>query len=153
MKILSNTPDRLVLSQKPGFTLPIAFCAIFFALIVLFVLYPEVADGEFVAYGLGSTAFITVMTLVMARRAAHSEIIFDRTEDTLTINWHRRQGTETQTVPLSTVTRAHRSSLDRSYRIEIRVEDGRTLPLTPLDRDGNQLRAINRINDWLTADR
>lgn len=149
MKITENTPTRLVLERKLNFTPLIACFALFAIVASVMMTNTNALTGE-VAMISATIGLLGLAGILFAlRRAARTEVIFDKPGNTLTINSHRRHGTETQTAALSDVKYVAPQSPQYSSRLAAKLEDGRALFFTTTHYQANHRRTVAKIKKWL----
>lgn len=151
MKITKNTPDQLVMKRGKRFGLVVLFLAIMTAVVIFLALNPDSLTGDVSLYAAVTGVFTIIMALLAFRGDADIEVIFDHPSDTVTIRWHRKHGTETQTGKLSEIRSVAKDNLDTSARVQLGFADYSHLALTPYASTANHYRTIGKIKKWLDA--
>ncbi|WP_298974758.1 hypothetical protein [uncultured Roseobacter sp.] len=160
MKILIDTPDRLVIESRP-ILLSLALVAM-----ILVLLYA--AFSAYSAEEIGKAFFILVITIVLMGPSLwfaveRVQVVFDRRAQTCSLHKRRMSGDERQTHPLSDVTRAmiqtRKGDHDNAdtHRIALVLGADRLEKrhgLTQSYRSGPQAeKVVQRINAWLDSAR
>ena len=160
MKIMTDTPERLVLEHRP---LLLALLLVMLTLMLIYATMAAYAEGD-----TGKAFFTLAVTVVLMVPSfwfgiERVQVIFDRREKTCTVRKRRLSGDLFETHPLDTVTRAmlqtHKGNRDDpdSHRVALvlgadRLENRHGL--THSYRSGPRAqKVVQRINAWLDSAR
>ncbi|WP_299778808.1 hypothetical protein [uncultured Roseobacter sp.] len=160
MRILTDTPDRLVIEHRP---LLLALALVALTLLLLYAAMASYAEGD-----TGKALFVLAVTLLLMGPSfwfavERVQVIFDRRARTYTLRKRRLAGDQFETHPLDTVTRAmvqtHKGNHEDPdcHRVALvlgadRLENRHGL--THSYRSGQQARqVVGRINAWLDSAR
>jgi hypothetical protein len=154
MRIRENTPDRLVIEDRP---ILLAVLLSFFILIVAAGVVALAMDGRWAKAGLVAV-FLPIVGAVLVLFVRRIILFMDRGADVVLLRAVTLSGqTETQW-PLDSVTGAIvQTSTDGdgpAHRSALTFADGTTTPLTPVyATGGGAAHATAAINDWLQRPR
>lgn len=158
MKILTDTPDRLVIEHRP---ILLAAALVAMTLLLLYASMAAFAEGD-----PGKAVFVLVVTALLMVPSfwfavERVQVTFDRTAQTLTLRKRRLNGERFETHPLGDVTRAmlqtRKGDHDTAdcHRVALvlgadRLENRHGL--TRSYRSGPQAeKVVQRINAWLDS--
>lgn len=153
MKITTNTPDLLIVEDRPWF---LGFALIGFTLIFVAVGLSIIASGEWgtgiftivVGAGSGIAAFAAFV-----RRA---QAVFNRAEGWVELRNRNAFGGKVVRHALNEVTRATLEHLSDSDRVSLVIEEGQSAgihPITPVfSSNSNHAAVVQDIDAWLKRD-
>jgi hypothetical protein len=150
MKIKENTPDRLVIEDRP------ILLAVLLSLFILIVAAGAVAlamDGRWAKAGLVAV-FLPIVGAVLVIFVRRIILFLDRSADVALLRAVTLRGQTETRWPLDSVTGAVvQTSSDGdgpAHRPALTLADGTTAPLTPVyTSGGGAARATTAINGWL----
>ena len=157
MRIVSRTPDRLVLHSTPLITLAIVIVG---TLVVAGFGSSMAAEGRIWGWPLAIIGSLVGIAMLMTK-VEHKRTVFDRTNDSLTIQRRSFLRRTEDRYPLSSVERAVLDSYvdnegDTLNRPALRIRNAEGETLVPLVEEHNDsgfpARNVARINNWLDAE-
>lgn len=154
MKVLANTPDRLILERRPWI---LAISILLFTLVFVAIGLSQVASGQILgslAFGLGGGLVGFIGFWAFVRR---TQVILDRGYGTVTIRRRSLFGFTQEVYPLDEVTGAEvetSSGGDTDTHRPALALDGQTgprrVPLVQVYVSGRSAeRVVATIQDWL----